>query len=73
MLMVDYLALEEICRRKARRIKYSSNRLSHLRMDIEMSDSVEGSEKEYLLGRIDDIAMYLQNDDKKDNKFNRKW
>ncbi|WP_342423139.1 hypothetical protein [Paenibacillus sp. FSL E2-0178] len=61
---------EVIMRRKARRLKNAQLRLSYIKSDIAHSD-MDKKMKDYVLKQIDKLKLYLNNDDKEDNQWNR--
>lgn len=61
---------EVIMRRKARRLKNAQLRLSYIKSDIAHSD-MDKKMKDYVLKQIDKLKLYLNNDDKEDDQWNR--
>lgn len=57
-------------RRKARRLRNAQLRLSYIKSDIKYSEMDEKM-KDYILKQIDKLKLYLNNDDKEDNTYNR--
>ncbi|WP_124115420.1 hypothetical protein [Paenibacillus xylanexedens] len=61
--------VEQIVRRKAKRIVRARELLSCLKFDIEYS-SLNETDKQYLFEQIDGIKKVLTNNDKTDSEFN---
>lgn len=60
----------KIIRRKAKRIERAHTRLFHLRKDIISLDGLNHEEESAIIEVIDEILLYLQNDDKEENRYN---
>lgn len=57
-------------RRKAKRIERAHTRLFYLKRDILSLNVLNYKEEKAIIEAIDEILMYLQNDDKEENKYN---
>lgn len=60
----------KIIRRKAKRIERARTRMFHLKRDILSLNVLNYKEEKAIIETIDEILMYLQNDDKEENKYN---